>query len=149
MKRLMAIDYGKSRIGIALSDSGRSIAFPLKTLDARKSTVFEEIADIVREFDVSHIYIGNPLLLSGGEGSLSKEVRAFMTGLMEHLEEEVGVSLVDERLTTKIAERLVREAGQKPSREKGKVDRISAAIILQGVLDSSLDSEGEESPRVQ
>jgi len=72
MKRLMAIDYGKVRIGIALSDPMRKIAFPHSVVDAREKDALTRIASIALENDVSHIYVGNPILLSGKEGALSR-----------------------------------------------------------------------------
>lgn len=143
MKRKMAIDYGKARVGIALSDPLCKIAFPFKVIDAKKGNILQEISEIVSEFDVSDIYIGNPILLSGEEGALSREVQQFAQDLRNNLAVQVRIHLVDERLTTKIAERLVRNGGHKPTLEKGKVDMASAAVILQGVLNSGESKEGK------
>jgi len=145
MKRIMGIDYGKSRIGVALSDPTHRVAFPFCVIDAKKKDVFDQIQKIVREEDVSDIYVGNPLLLSGKEGALSREVQEFVEGLKDRLGSEVSIHLVDERLTTKIAERLVRESGHRPTFEKEKVDMVAAAVILQGVLEQEeIKREGNE-----
>ncbi len=144
MKRLMAIDYGTVRIGIALSDPMGKIAFPHSVLRADDEKLFDEIVSIVEENDVSHIYVGEPLLLSGKESALSREVHRFVKELRKALGDRAQVRLVDERLTTKIAERLVREGGHKPSSNRGRVDMVSAAVILQSVLDYLNFMRGED-----
>jgi putative Holliday junction resolvase len=134
--RWLAIDYGRKRIGLAISDPELRIALPFKTINREGSDVFKEIASIVVEKEISKIIVGNPLLLSGEEGNLSKEVKEFVEALRDILPDRVAIVLIDERLTTKMAEKLMKERGLKPSREKDKLNMIAATVLLQGVLDS-------------
>lgn len=137
MKRyrvVLGIDYGESRIGLAIGDTELKIATPLITLDARRVDPISEIKKIVEERSVDLIVIGLPLLLSGKEGRLATLVREFA----EKLRAELGIEIVlrDERFTSMMAEDHLRQTGRKPSRSKSKVDMLAARIILQEYLDS-------------
>jgi putative Holliday junction resolvase len=136
MSRVLALDYGTRRIGVALSDPTRTIATPLPTLvrRARKRPPWTEILRIIAEGEVSEIVIGLPLDLSGEEGAWAAEVRDFG----EQLRRRAGLPVhwIDERLTSVRAERLVRSSGLPRGRreEKERVDAAAAALILQNWL---------------
>ncbi len=135
--RILGIDYGDARIGVAISDPTRTIARPLEVIEPGKVDPVERIAEIVKEYDVKLIILGLPKLMSGEEGEMAAKVREFMQKLKDRTDLEIR--LVDERFTSKIAERELRKRKVKPSREKKKVDLYAASLLLQEYLDSHRD----------
>lgn len=138
MSRILAVDYGERRIGLALSDPTRMIATPLPTLQRKraKRAPVQRIADLAAANQVTALVVGLPLTLEGTESAWTSEVRAFG----EKLADRAGlpVTFVDERLTSVAAERAVRSLGL-PKRERERKDRIDAAaavLILQAHLDA-------------
>ncbi len=136
MSRLMGVDYGERRIGLALSDPTRTIASPLTTLTRRsgKRPPWAELERLVHEHEVSGFVVGLPLDLEGRETAWTAEVRAFG----DQLQRRTGrpVQWQDERLSSVSAERAVRSSGLRRTQreEKGRVDETAAAIILRGYL---------------
>lgn len=136
MPRILGIDHGTVRIGLALSDDLGMFANPLKTLDA-SPTVEEEIAAIVRQKRVEEIVIGLPLRMDGHRGSATERVETFADGLRKVLPAEMKIAFVDERLTSAAAERSLGLTNkQKTLEEKKLVDQISAVAILQDYLNT-------------
>lgn len=144
MSRILALDYGERRIGIAVSDPTRTIASPLTTLTRRpgKRPPWTELAAVVAEQEPAAFVVGLPLDLAGEEGAWAAEVRDFAA----QLERRFGrpVHWVDERMTSVLAEQAVRGIGLKRSQreEKGRVDAAAAAIILQAHLSRERNREG-------
>jgi len=136
--RILGVDFGERRVGLAISDPGAVIAGPLTVLTRRagKRPPVQAIAELVVEHDVEHIVVGLPLTLAGDDSDWTREVRAFGEKLGERT--GCGVSFADERLTSVMAERAVRSLGlKKHEREqKERVDAAAAVIILQAFLDS-------------
>jgi putative holliday junction resolvase len=133
--RILALDHGTKRIGVALSDELRWTAQPLETYERR--TLERDIAhiqDLVRAHDVGQVLLGLPLRLSGEEGPAVQAVRQFV----ERLEASLPVPVItwDERLTTKAAEELLIAADMSRKKRKGVVDRVAAAILLQSYLEA-------------
>ncbi|MGH7552907.1 MAG: Holliday junction resolvase RuvX [Longimicrobiales bacterium] len=144
MGRVLAIDYGERRIGLALSDPTRTIAQPLPTLVRRrgKRPPIAAILELVAANDVDRIVIGLPLSLAGEETEWTREVKEFAEAVARR--SSLPVDMVDERLTSVVAERAVRSLGL-PRRERERKDRVDAAaavLILQGYL-SSRQSQGQ------
>jgi len=137
MGRIVGIDPGEARIGIAISDEDASIAFPRETVHVRGAT--EETARRVQEAladeDVSLAVVGLPLRLDGSEGEAARRARAFGAVLAAVL--EVEVVYWDERLTTVAAERSLREMGRRGAGQRALVDQSAATILLQGFLDAN------------
>ena len=137
--RLLSLDYGGKRIGVALSDPTGTIASPLDTLTRRegKRPPWPEIRRLVEEHEVVGFVVGLPLDLSGEEGEWAAEVREFGAELTRRF--GLPVEWIDERLTSVVAERAVRSMGLKRSarEQKGRVDAAAAALILQAYLDRS------------
>ncbi|NBQ01165.1 MAG: Holliday junction resolvase RuvX [Actinobacteria bacterium] len=131
----VAIDYGDKRIGIAKSDNSGLIASPVMTLVNSGSTenIFSAIKDLVEEGNVTLIYIGLPLHLSGRESESSDKARRFATLLRQHLPQSVQVRLLDERLTTTSALGELKSAGMKSNREN--IDQLAAVKILEFALE--------------
>jgi len=135
--RILGIDYGDARIGVAISDPTRTIARPLEVIEPGKVDPVERIAEIAKEYDVKLVILGLPKLMSGEEGEMAAKVREFMQKLKDRTDLEIR--LVDERFTSKIAERELRKRKVKPSWEKKKVDLYAASLLLQEYLDSHRD----------
>ena len=132
--RVLGLDLGAARIGVAVSDPERRVAVPLGTVQVgRPPGELIAIADLVREHDVTAVVLGWPRSLSGASGSGAHHAEAFADALRAVL--SVPVELQDERLSTVEAERLLRDAGVKGQDRRKVVDRTAAAVILQAWLD--------------
>lgn len=147
MRRLAALDYGKRRIGVALSDPTGTIAYPLTTLARRagKRPPWAELTRLLEEHGVAAIVIGLPLNLAGEEGDWAAEVREF--GAQLERRTSLPIHWVDERLSSVLAERTVRGMGLRKSdrEDKGRVDATAAAIILEAFLAQSRTGSTEGS----
>lgn len=140
-KRLIGIDYGMSRLGLALSDERQIIASPFRTLQAEKkgSKTISKVVEILLEIQQSHqceieeIIVGMPLMMSGKKGLLADEVKHFVDLLSQAT--SIPIKVWDERLTTVQAERSLRESDMSRKKRAKVVDIVSAAIILQCYLD--------------
>jgi putative holliday junction resolvase len=135
--RLLGIDYGERRIGLAVSDPSGLIASPVGTITRRagKRAPVAELVRRVEELDIQGIVLGLPLDANGEELPRAVEVRR----LAEQLAARTGLptELVDERYSTAAALRRVREMGGKTKGRKADVDALAAALLLQGVLDGA------------
>lgn len=144
--RVLGVDFGEVRVGLALSDETRTLASPLPTLKRRrgKRPPLKALEELAREHDVGGLVFGLPLDLSGSETDWTREVRKVGEALADRL--GVAVDFVDERMTSVRAERAVRSSGLplKKREQKERVDRAAAVLILQGWLDRS---SGEETER--
>ena len=133
--RILALDYGSKRIGIALSDELGLTARSLATIK-RKSRVqdMEKISRIVGEYGIEKVVIGYPLRLDGTEGIQCEKVSKYAEILSSHL--SIPVIKWDESLSTKEAETILIEADIKPRKRREVVDKVAASIILQGYLNN-------------
>jgi putative holliday junction resolvase len=135
----LGVDVGDVRIGIAVSDADGVLASPLETV-SRGPGDLARIAALARDHAVVEVVVGLPRSLSGGEGPAAAKVRAFAAELAEALantvEPGVRVRLLDERLTTVSAERVLRERGRKGARRRQVVDQAAASVILQHAIDT-------------
>ena len=148
MSRVLAVDFGERRIGLALSDPARTIAQPLPTMQRKKGKrpPVQAIADLAAQHGVTALVVGLPLTLAGDESDWTREVRAFADKLADRT--KLPVSFVDERLTSVAAERAVRSLGL-PKRERERKERIDAAaavLILQMHLDALRRIAAPDSP---
>ena len=143
-KRVLAIDYGTKRIGVALSDELGWTAQPLETLNRRTlDWDIAHIASLVGTYEVRQVLLGFPLQLDGREGPAIQAMREFQVRLEQGV--PVPVILWDERLTTKSAEDLLIAADVSRKKRKGIVDRIAASILLQSYL-ASLEPAPKKEP---
>ena len=135
MSRILGIDYGERRIGLALSDPLGIIAKPLKTIDRKKTPDFiSEILNTSEEKKAKIIVVGLPLTLRGTKSKQTEIVQKFIDELTQL--GTIPVVPVDERLSSIAAIKSLQEQGVKTGHEKGRVDETAAAIILQEYLDS-------------
>ena len=133
--RVLALDVGDKRVGVALSDPTGILASPLTTVHRRSdSEDVEAVLDLVARHEVGEIVVGIPLSLSGEEGRQARLVARFKEALAART--AVPVTVQDERYSTVQAERMMREAGVEPSRERDRVDAAAATVVLQAYLDS-------------
>ncbi len=142
MSRILGIDHGTVRIGLALSDELDIIANPLKTLDASES-VENEIAAIVQQKRVGDVVIGLPLRMNGERGSAAERVDKFADRLRKFLPHEVAIHFVDERLSSQAAERSLGFENKRLTHDQKKlVDQVAAVAILQDFLNSRNGPDG-------
>jgi putative Holliday junction resolvase len=134
MARIMGIDFGERRIGLAISDPLGITAQGLPTIDTRKiKNVFSHIQGIIEGKEVNKIVVGMPRNMDGSIGFKGEAVRKFIQELQRQI--DVEVITWDERLTTVQSQKSMQQMGAK-QREKEKVDQISAILILQSYLDN-------------
>jgi putative Holliday junction resolvase len=133
LPRILAVDWGARRIGLAVSDPLGIIASPLPTLEIRgEAQAVARVADTIRELEADAVVVGLPLRLSGARGEAAEAAERFAARLREAC--AVPVTLFDERLTSALAERRLREVGAKLRRRKGRVDQGAAAALLESWL---------------
>jgi putative Holliday junction resolvase len=130
--RLIALDVGKKRIGIAVSDPMQVTARPHSTMQRTKNSP-EEIAKLAKELEAGKILVGLPVHLDGTEGEQAKETRAFASKLAKHTP-EVQIEFVDERLTTVEAEERLADRRGSWHKKRSQIDAYAAASILQNYL---------------
>ena len=133
MSRVLGVDYGTKRVGLAISDALGLIARPLAVVP--RSSAVEEVVNLVKEQDVGTIVVGLPTGLSGDEGTSASEARKLADEL--GLATGIDVVLRDERYTSRMAETTLVESGMKRRKRRESVDKVAAAIILQDFLDSN------------
>ncbi len=133
--RILGIDYGDSRIGVAVSDPMGWTAQGLETVKSKDSLkkALERISEIIKKYEIKDIVIGYPLNMNGTAGPRTERTEAFIRKLLEL--GEFNIIKWDERLTTVSAHRAMNEMGVKASNKKNIVDTMSAVFILQGYLD--------------
>jgi len=134
-RRILGLDVGSRRIGIAVSDPLGITAQGLETLQRKnKRHDFEYLDQIIREYDVQEIVVGLPLRMSGMEGDQARKIQAFAEDLHERF--RLPVHLWDERLTSAEANRLLRTTDLSIQKRGKAVDRMAAVLILQGWMES-------------
>jgi putative Holliday junction resolvase len=132
--RVLGLDIGERRIGVALSDPEGIVAFALTVIDRRsEDAALKQLIDLMQEHEVERIVIGLPRSLDGSLGKQAQAVQTFAESLAGCT--ELPVVTWDERLSTVAAERMMIEAGAKRKKIKERIDSVAAAFILQGYLD--------------
>ena len=132
--RLLGIDLGTKRIGIAISDYNQKIATPLQTLDkSKQGKLIDELENIITEYDIKGIIIGNPINMDGTYGKSSQSAKDIAINISNKI--DIPVSLWDERLSTVGAFNLSSELDINVSKREKDIDKFAAAFILQGALD--------------
>lgn len=131
MSRVLAVDPGTVRVGLAVSDPLGISAQPLDVIDA--SGAVARITELCSDLDVDEIIVGLPITEAGEEGEPARRARSLAT----ELEATTGlaVTTVDERYTSRMAETMMAEAGADSRARRGSVDKVAAAVLLRGYLD--------------
>lgn len=140
--RILGLDIGERRIGVAVSDPGLAIASPLEVLDARAVTNSVALREIIEEYEIERVVIGLPLSLDGTEGPQALRVRRMADELADSL--GLPVHFYDERFSSVEAGRAMQAAGMSERQKRGSVDMVAAALLLQGYLDSLRTAGSDE-----
>jgi putative holliday junction resolvase len=152
--RILALDYGRARIGLAIADTSDAEGRPLTTLERiNRNEDMRRLREVAREYRVSHVIVGLPLRLDGTRGDMAEEAARFAQRVHKQL--GLPVEMVDERLTSWEAERLLEEHqgrtlnaphGKKRKKDAAKptVDAMAAALILKEYLDKRRAAQGTE-----
>jgi len=134
--RVLAVDWGRKRFGVAVSDPSRLIAQPLATLTRREGqrAPIAALLDLISKHGVAEVVVGLPLSLEGEEGEAAREVRTFGAALAAR--SGLPLTFWDERLSTSLALRSARAAGVKDRDSRPRIDQMAAVAILQHFLDA-------------
>ena len=133
--RVLALDVGNKRVGVAISDLTQFLARTLKVIQrGSPQDDFAAVSCLVEEHEVEKVVVGYPRSLDGTVGEQAEKVGRYAAGLAKVL--DVPVILWDERFSTVSAERLMREAGLRGKKKRERIDAVAAAVILQDYLDS-------------
>jgi putative Holliday junction resolvase len=133
--RILALDHGSKRIGVAISDETRTIAQPLEFIPAGPFASFlERLKQLIREKEADLILIGLPRNMDGSYGPAAEKVQTFVGVLANAI--TIPIQTWDERLTSAQANRVLIQGGARRDKRKQKVDQMAAAILLQSYLDS-------------
>ncbi len=142
MKRILGVDYGTARIGVALSDELQMLAHPAETIAVAKTAdPAARIAAIVQEKNVEQIIVGLPRHMNGELGAAAEGAQAFANKLRAVVTCEVQTW--DERLSTVAAHRALQEAGKSTRQTKSYIDQVAAQVLLQSYLDSLPVNQGD------
>jgi len=136
MKRALGIDFGDSRIGLALSDDIGFMAHPLETIPVKETEPIGRIAEVAEKNDVETIVLGLPRNMDGTYGPSAEKVRAFAEQMRARI--AIPIILWDERMTTMQAQRALHEAGRNVKRSREVIDQVAAQTILQSWMDSRI-----------
>jgi putative Holliday junction resolvase len=143
--RTLALDIGKRRIGVAVSDPLGMVARPVETVQSVSLNVdVARITEIARELEAELIVVGDPIHMSGDPGTMSNRAHKFG----ETLEQISGLPVVycDERLTTVEAQRILHDSGVPPKKARQQIDAVAAAVILQSYLNTQKPRRNESDP---
>lgn len=142
IKRILGLDYGEKRIGVAVSDLLKLTAQPLDTIEYKtEEQLWQKLDQLWSAYDFELVVVGMPINMNGSLGFSSQNAREFAGKLADRF--HTPVDFWDERLTSYMAEKTLQEMGIKSSRNRGAIDRIAAVLILQGYLDRQRNSSGE------
>jgi len=132
--RILAIDYGSTRIGLALSDPTGTLARPLPFLPAQTDAkLAREISALAEKEQVELLLLGLPRHMNGSLGEAAAKVQAFAAALGQAT--SIRIKLIDERLSTLQASRQLQEAGKDTRKQRSRIDSEAACVLLQGYLD--------------
>jgi putative holliday junction resolvase len=135
--KILALDYGTKRIGVAISDFSQKIAFPREYI-ANTPDALTKIAAIVQQEDVELIILGNPKSLKNTETAMTKEVHNFLESLQNKV--TIKLQLLDERLSSKHMEKELIKADFSRQKRKETIDSSAACFLLQGYLDRTKEN---------
>lgn len=132
--RRLAFDFGDVRIGVAVSDPDSVLATPVETLLTKRGDLWDRIFDLLAEYEPVEVFIGRPVHLSGNESPSTDKAEIFAAQFGERF--DVHVTLIDERLSTVSAQRLMRQAGVSARDSKSTIDQMAAVAILEMALEN-------------
>lgn len=131
--RRIAFDFGEARIGIAVSDPDSILATPVTTLTTKSAELWDQIFELFAEYEPVEIFVGRPVHLAGHESDSTSKAELFAKEIRERF--DIDVILVDERLSTVLAQRNLKDAGLSTRQSKSAIDQASAVGILELALE--------------
>ena len=131
--RILGLDIGDKRIGVAITDKSETIAKPLKVIN-NDDRVIDELNNLIKDYNVKKMVVGIPYTLRGEIGLQAKKVTRFIDNVLR--KSELKIIYIDERFTSKISRKII-----KKNKRTGEIDKISASIILSDYLNSSKKKE--------
>lgn len=138
--RILALDFGEKRIGVAVSDKLNIIAQGLETIERKGAEdSLDRIKSLIKQYNISKVIIGMPFNMNGTKGAGARSSEELSALLKERL--SVSVETIDERLTTAQGERVLLEADVSRKKRKASIDKIAAQLILQIYLDSHVQKD--------
>jgi putative Holliday junction resolvase len=133
--KILAIDLGEKRVGVAISTDDESVVLPLATLQRRNDVqVISELAEIIAREKVTRLVVGEPRRADGTRGGAAQRAASFARKLSRST--NLPCVLVDESLTSREAEQRLRDAGIDPRRDPGRVDAVAAQLLLEEAISS-------------
>ncbi len=140
--RMLALDVGDKRIGVAICDPLGILASPLTVIERKKDGAdFEAISALINEYCAERLIVGLPRLPNGTLGTQTEKTQTFVDSLAHHI--NIPIEMYDERFSTDLAEQLLRDAGKNPQQIKKMKDAAAAALILQWYLDQKAARRNE------
>ena len=131
--RRIAFDFGDSRIGVAVSDPDSILATPVMTVATKSADLWEQIFQLLSEYEPVEIFVGKPIHLSGKDSATTSRAEFFAREIQERF--DIKVTMIDERLSTVSAQRKLKEAGLSSRDSKSAIDQASAVGILEQALE--------------
>lgn len=137
MERILGIDYGDSKVGVAVNDELNIMATPIKTIFYKgdEKLLFDELTKIISQYNISKIVVGIPLNMNGTKGFRYEKTQVFIQKINEKF--NLPIETIDERLTTSYSNTILNQLGAKPKKKKKVEDTMSAVYILQDYIDKS------------
>lgn len=138
MKRVLGIDLGEARVGVAISDGLGLLAHPRETIAVdrgRPEATLKRVAEIAAREDIGTVVVGLPRNMNGTDGPASAKARAFAEALRAKLPAGCEVRLLDERMTTVAAQKALHSSGRNTKQSRAVIDQVAAQMILQTFLD--------------
>jgi len=140
MQRILALDFGEKRIGVAVSDALNIIAQSVGTIERKGiKNDLKKIQELVREYDANRLIVGLPLNMDGTKGKSADFAVTFVDEIKKEI--KIEVEMMDERLTTAQGERILLEADVSRKNRRKNLDKIAAQLILQNYLDLHMHKE--------
>lgn len=133
MGRILALDYGDSRIGVAVSDESKTIATSPEPPVKNNQQVFDSLKNLIRKYEIEKIVLGLPKTMSGKESVACEKVKNFSANLQKKF--RIKIEFLDERLTTKLASQKLHEHNLTSRKQKQHIDNQAAQILLSEFLD--------------
>lgn len=134
MGRLLALDLGEKRIGLAISDEGHSIAQILEPAFQNNASFFRRMKKLIRDFQIEKVLIGLPTSLSGESGPAAEKTVRYVKKIQEDF--KVPVELLDERFSSMQAQKILKSERSGRNKAKNLIDNLSAQLVLQAYLDN-------------
>ena len=142
-RRILGVDFGEVRVGVARSDELGWFAHPLETIETARVDPVRRLCELVQEQQASTVVLGMPYRMDGSAGTAVEKVRAFRKCLEQALGGAAQIIETDERWSTVSAQRQLRESGRCSRETRGVIDQAAAVVILQAYLDRNRPEQGE------